>query len=167
MTISFQSLGLSDTRIEQLEKLGFTSPTEIQAQAIPQLLAGRDVVGQSQTGTGKTAAFSLPMLEKLDFKVPAVQALILTPTRELAQQVAQAIKDFVGDRQLYVLTVCGGQSIERQIRSLERGVQIVVGTPGRVIDLLERKKMRFDQLRWAVLDESDEMLSNSVIIRPD
>ncbi len=163
MTISFQSLGLSDTRIEQLEKLGFTSPTEIQAQAIPQLLAGRDVVGQSQTGTGKTAAFSLPMLEKLDFKAPAVQALILTPTRELAQQVAQAIKDFVGDRQLYVLTVCGGQSIERQIRSLERGVQIVVGTPGRVIDLLERKKMRFDQLRWAVLDEADEMLSMGFI----
>jgi ATP-dependent RNA helicase DeaD len=163
MTISFKSLGLSDTRVKQLENLGFINPTNIQAQAIPLLLEGRDVVGQSQTGTGKTAAYSLPILDAIDGRNSAVQALILTPTRELAQQVAEAIKDFTGDRRLFVLTVYGGQSIERQIRSLERGVQIVVGTPGRIIDLLDRKKLVLDQLRFVVLDEADEMLSMGFI----
>lgn len=163
MTISFKSLGLSDTRLNQLDKLGFVNPTNIQAQAIPLLLEGRDIVAQSQTGTGKTAAYSLPLLDEIDTQNRAVQALILAPTRELAQQVAAAIKDFSGDRKLYILTVCGGQSIERQIRSLERGVQIVVGTPGRVIDLLERQKLRLDELKWAVLDEADEMLSMGFI----
>ena len=164
MTISFQSLGLSEERVAKLEMLGFVNPTSIQAEAIPQLLEGRDVVGQSQTGTGKTAAYSLPILEKLDLDNRAVQALILTPTRELAQQVAEAIKDFTsGERKLFVLTVYGGQSIERQIRSLERGVQIVVGTPGRIIDLLERQKLHLEELRWAVLDEADEMLSMGFI----
>jgi ATP-dependent RNA helicase DeaD len=163
MTISFQSLGLSDARVQQLENLGFVNPTHIQAQAIPLLLEGRDVVGQSQTGTGKTAAYSLPILDKIDSQNSAVQALILAPTRELAQQVAEAIKDFNSDRRLYILTVYGGQSIERQMRSLERGVQIVVGTPGRVIDLLDRKKLILNQLRFVVLDESDEMLSMGFI----
>jgi ATP-dependent RNA helicase DeaD len=163
MTISFQSLGLSDARVSQLETLGFANPTHIQAQAIPLLLAGNDLVGQSQTGTGKTAAFSLPILDRVDLQNRSVQALILTPTRELAQQVAEAMKEFSGERRLFILTVCGGQSIERQIRSLEKGVQIVVGTPGRVIDLLERKKLNLGQLRWAVLDEADEMLSMGFI----
>jgi len=163
MTISFQSLGLSETRVNLLEAMGFVSPTNIQEQAIPLLLAGRDVVGQSQTGTGKTAAYSLPMLEQINTKDPKVQALILAPTRELAQQVAEAIKEFSGDRHLYILTICGGQSIERQIRSLEKGVQIVVGTPGRVIDLLDRKKLNLENLDWVVLDEADEMLSMGFI----
>ncbi|MFW6263896.1 MAG: DEAD/DEAH box helicase [Cyanobacteriota bacterium] len=163
MTISFKSLGLSDARSEQLETLGFTEPTDIQTQAIPELLNGRDVVGQSQTGTGKTAAFSLPMLEKIDVCDRNVQALILTPTRELAQQVAQAVQEFSDDRKLYILTVCGGQSIERQIRSLRRGVQVVVGTPGRVLDLLDRKDLKLDSLRFVVLDEADEMLSMGFI----
>ncbi|NJP20596.1 MAG: DEAD/DEAH box helicase [Hydrococcus sp. CRU_1_1] len=163
MTNSFQSLGLSDIRVQQIERLGFSTPTNIQTQAIPLILEGRDVVGQSQTGTGKTAAYSLPILDRIDTQNSAVQALILTPTRELAQQVAEAIKEFAGDRRLYVLNVYGGQSIERQIRSLERGVQIVVGTPGRVIDLLDRKKLILDQLRFAVLDEADEMLSMGFI----
>lgn len=163
MTNTFQSLGLSDICVEQLEHLGFTSPTNIQEQAIPQILAGRDIVGQSQTGTGKTAAFSLPILDRIDQNKGAVQALILTPTRELAMQVAEAIKDFAENRRIYVLTVYGGQSIDRQIRSLQKGVHIVVGTPGRVIDLLERKQLQFDHLRWAVLDEADEMLSMGFI----
>ncbi|MCW6037005.1 DEAD/DEAH box helicase [Spirulina subsalsa FACHB-351] len=163
MTISFKSLGLSDVRVEHLEAMGFSEPTEIQTQAIPQLLAGRDVVGQSQTGTGKTAAYSLPILEQIDLQGSEVQALILTPTRELAQQVAQAIEDFWVNRKLRVLTVCGGQSIERQIRSLRRGVHIVVGTPGRVIDLLDRNELNLDQLQWVVLDEADEMLSMGFI----
>lgn len=163
MTISFDNLGLSEGRVNQLATLGFEQPTEIQAKAIPLILEGHDILGQSQTGTGKTAAYSLPILEQIDTKNPNVQALILTPTRELAQQVAEALKDFSIERRLYILTVYGGQSIERQIRSLERGVQIVVGTPGRVIDLLERKKLHLDALRWAVLDEADEMLSMGFI----
>jgi ATP-dependent RNA helicase DeaD len=142
MTITFQSLGLSDACVQQLETLGFTAPTSIQEEAIPQLLAGRDIFGQSQTGTGKTAAFSLPILDRIDPDNMNVQALILTPTRELAQQVAEAIKDFTGNRRLYVLTVYGGQSIDRQIRSLQKGVQIVVGTPGRIIDLMDRKNVK-------------------------
>ncbi|HEY9670848.1 MAG TPA: DEAD/DEAH box helicase [Waterburya sp.] len=163
MTLSFQSLGLSEARVNQLEKLGFTAPTTIQIQAIPELLSGRDVVGQSQTGTGKTAAFSLPMLERIDLDKRVVQALILTPTRELASQVADAIRNFSGTRRLSVLTVCGGQSIERQIKSLERGAQIIVGTPGRVIDLLDRGDLKLDQVSWLVLDEADEMLSMGFI----
>lgn len=163
MTLSFQSLGLSEAGANQLEKLGFTEPTAIQVQAIPQLLAGRDVVGQSQTGTGKTAAFSLPMLERLDYEIRGVQALILTPTRELASQVADAIGNFSSNRRLNILTVCGGQSMERQIRELRRGVQVVVGTPGRVIDLLDRGDLKLDQVSWVVLDEADEMLSMGFI----
>ncbi|KAM3101012.1 DEAD/DEAH box helicase [Phormidesmis sp. 146-12] len=163
MTLSFQSLGLSETRIRQLEELGFTAPTAIQAQAIPHLMSGRDVVGQAQTGTGKTAAFSLPILERLDAKNPAVQALILTPTRELAMQVCQAIKTFVDDRRVKVVTIYGGQSIDQQISQLRRGAQIVVGTPGRVIDLLGRGDLKLDQLGWMVLDEADEMLNMGFI----
>ncbi|MEW6491785.1 MAG: DEAD/DEAH box helicase [Cyanobacteriota bacterium] len=163
MTLSFQSLGLSADRAHQLEKLGFTAPTAIQSQAIPELLNGRDVVGQSQTGTGKTAAFSLPILERIDVENRAVQALILTPTRELASQVANAIRDFSNTRRLSILTVYGGQSIDRQIKSLQRGSQIVVGTPGRVIDLLDRGNLKLDQVAWVVLDEADEMLSMGFI----
>src|SRR4028119_2057841 len=163
MTLSFQSLGLSEAGVLQLEKLGFTTPTTIQIQAIPELLAGRDVVGQSQTGTGKTAAFSLPMLERLDLETRGVQALILTPTRELASQVADAIGTFSSNRRLNILTVCGGQSMERQIRELRRGVQVVVGTPGRIIDLLDRGDLKLDQISWVVLDEADEMLSMGFI----
>jgi ATP-dependent RNA helicase DeaD len=163
MTLSFKSLGLSEARVQHLENLGFTTPTPIQEQAIPELLAGRDVVGQSQTGTGKTAAFSLPILDLIDLENRSVQALILTPTRELASQVANAIRDFSSNRRLNILTVYGGQSMDRQIRSLQRGVHLVVGTPGRVIDLLNRGDLKLDKVRWAVLDEADEMLSMGFI----
>lgn len=163
MTVSFNSLGLSEARVRHLEGLGFTEPTAIQEQAIPQLLAGLDVVGQAQTGTGKTAAFSLPIIEKIDTNLAAVQALILTPTRELAQQVMQAIKDFSADRRVRVLTVYGGQSIERQVERIERGAQIVVGTPGRILDLLNRGSLKLEKVKWFVLDEADEMLSMGFI----
>jgi ATP-dependent RNA helicase DeaD len=165
MTVSFSSLGLSDRLVTTLEGLGITEPTNIQEQAIPQLLAGRDVVGQSQTGTGKTAAFSLPIIEKLDWQKPVVQALILTPTRELAMQVSQAMKSFVGgnERRSPILTVYGGQSIDMQIRRLESGVAAVVGTPGRVIDLIDRGHLRLGNVDWLVLDEADEMLSMGFI----
>ena len=158
MNFSFENLGLSEARVSQLEKLGFTTPTSIQSQAIPELLAGRDVVGQSQTGTGKTAAFSLPMLEQIDINQKAVQALILAPTRELAVQVSVAINTFIGDQGLRVLAIYGGQAIDRQILQLKRGVHIVVGTPGRVLDLLDRGNLKLDQIKWLVLDEADEML---------
>lgn len=163
MDLTFASLGLSDARVSQLEKLGFTAPTAIQAQAIPELLAGRDVVGQAQTGTGKTAAFSLPILDNIDTTKSVIQALILTPTRELALQVCNAMRDLSGDRRIGILSVYGGSAIDRQIRSLQRGTQIVVGTPGRVIDLLERGNLKLDQLSWLVLDEADEMLSMGFI----
>ncbi len=163
MTLSFQELGISQERVEQLEKIGFTEPTNIQVQAIPQLLAGRDVVGQSQTGTGKTAAFSLPILERLDINQKAVQAIVLTPTRELAMQVHDAIAQFIGNEGLRVLAIYGGQSIDRQMLQLKRGVHMVVGTPGRVIDLLDRGCLKLDQVKWFVLDEADEMLSMGFI----
>jgi ATP-dependent RNA helicase DeaD len=163
MTVTFKELGLSEACVAQLESLGFSEPTQIQQEAIPSLLQGSDIFGQSQTGTGKTAAFSLPALELIEAKNKAVQVLILTPTRELAQQVGEAIKDFIGDRRIYVCNVYGGQSMERQISELQRGAQVVVGTPGRVIDLLERRKLHLDQLKVAVLDEADEMLSMGFI----
>lgn len=163
MNLSFESLGLSETRTQQLEKLGFTAPTSIQAQAIPQLLAGHDMVGQSQTGTGKTAAFSLPILDQIDTNQKAVQALILTPTRELAVQVTAAISSFVGNQDIRVLAIYGGQSIDRQMLQLKRGVHVVVGTPGRVIDLLNRGNLVLNQVKWMVLDEADEMLSMGFI----
>jgi ATP-dependent RNA helicase DeaD len=163
MTISFKSLGLSEARVHHLEKLGFTQPTAIQAQGIPHLLSGRDVVGQAQTGTGKTAAFSLPILEQIDVGNRAVQALVLTPTRELAVQVCQSIKGLNDDRRLQVLAVYGGQAIDRQISRLQKGVHMVVGTPGRILDLLSRGDLSLSKLNWLVLDEADEMLNMGFI----
>ncbi|MBM0742387.1 DEAD/DEAH box helicase [Phormidium sp. CLA17] len=163
MTLSFSSLGLSDARVRFLESMGFTAPTSIQAEAIPHLLAGRDVVGQAQTGTGKTAAFSLPILEQIDVMSPVVQALVLTPTRELAMQVCQAIRDFNDDRRLKIVSIYGGQAIEPQISRLQRGAQMVVGTPGRVLDLLSRGDLKLNNVQWLVLDEADEMLNMGFI----
>lgn len=163
MTTSFASLGLSESLVQQLENIGFVTPTKIQTLAIPELITGRDVVGQSQTGTGKTAAYSLPLLQRIDHSKKHVQALVLTPTRELAQQVAESLKDLIGRERIYIQTVYGGQSIERQIRFLEKGVHIVVGTPGRIIDLLQRGNLNLEHLTTAVLDEADEMLSMGFI----
>jgi len=172
MNLLFEGLGLSEELVLHLETLGFTEPTPIQVQAIPHLLAGRDVVGQAQTGTGKTAAFSLPILERMDIDLLAVQALVLTPTRELAMQVTEAIRDLSGissdgpvkiGRSLQVLTVYGGQSIDRQMQRLKRGVHIVVGTPGRILDMLSRGSLKLDKVKWLVLDEADEMLSMGFI----
>lgn len=163
MTTSFGELGLSAKRLQVLEELGYTEPTDIQIETIPLLLEGRDVIGQAQTGTGKTAAFSLPILETLDGSSPAVQAMVLTPTRELALQVCQSMCSLKGNDRCYVMPIYGGQSIDRQIQRLERGCQVVVGTPGRVLDLLKRGALKLDQLRWLVLDEADEMLNMGFI----
>ncbi|MEM9265909.1 MAG: DEAD/DEAH box helicase [Cyanobacteria bacterium P01_F01_bin.13] len=163
MTLSFADLGLSEPQAQHLDELGFKEPTPIQAQAIPHMLAGHDVVGLAQTGTGKTAAFSLPILEQVNVNKRAVQALVLTPTRELAMQVCQAVQGLKYNSQLRVLPVYGGQSIERQLSQLRRGVHMVVGTPGRVLDLLNRGALNFEQLSWLVLDEADEMLNMGFI----
>lgn len=163
MTLSFADLGLSDPQAQHLDDLGFKEPTPIQAQAIPHMLAGHDVVGLAQTGTGKTAAFSLPILEQINVNKRAVQALVLTPTRELAMQVCQAVQGLKCHSQMHVLAVYGGQSIERQLSQLRRGVHMVVGTPGRVLDLLNRGALKFEQLSWLVLDEADEMLNMGFI----
>lgn len=163
MTHSFSQLGLSPHRVECLEALDFKKPTPIQAQTIPLLLEGKDMVGQAQTGTGKTAAFALPILERVDPQSDAIQALILTPTRELAVQVRQAIHSFKSDRNLRVLAIYGGQAIDRQIAQLRRGVQVVVGTPGRMLDLLSRGELSLAQVQWFVLDEADEMLNMGFI----
>ena len=159
MELSFAQLNLSEACLKQLEEIGFEQPTPIQIQAIPPLLAGEDVIGQAQTGTGKTAAFGLPVLDKVDSSSRDVQALILTPTRELAQQVNQALRQLNPDRHLWILAAYGGQSLDRQIQRLQKGVQIVVGTPGRVLDLIERGCLKLDGVKQVVLDEADEMLS--------
>ncbi len=156
----FKKLGLSDKTIQVLEKKGFTEPTAIQAKVIPLLLEGKkDIVGQSQTGTGKTAGFALPIIEKIKGHSSTVQAIILTPTRELALQVAKEINSLKGDKNIKVLPVYGGAPIGPQRQKLREGIDIVVGTPGRVMDLQRRKSLRLDNIKYAVLDEADEMLN--------
>ncbi len=157
--MSFENLGLSEATLMAVREKGFSHPTDIQREVIPLLLSGeRDVIGQSQTGTGKTAAFALPIIEAVDPREKSVQAIILTPTRELAMQVADEIKSLRGRKRVYVYAVYGGQPIGPQIRALERGVHVVVGTPGRVLDHIRRGTMDLSSVRFFVLDEADRML---------
>jgi ATP-dependent RNA helicase DeaD len=160
---SFEDLPLSMEVLKSIKDLGFDTLFPIQAQAIKPLLEGKDVIGQAQTGTGKTAAFGVPMVERLDPQVRKVQGLILAPTRELAVQVARNMSLFAKYAKLKVLAVYGGASIERQIRELQSGAQIVVGTPGRVIDLIERRVLNLAQVKVVVLDEADRMLDMGFI----
>lgn len=156
---SFAQLDLSAPLLEALAEVGYETPSPIQAACIPHLLAGRDLLGEAQTGTGKTAAFALPLLDRLDLSVKNPQVLVLTPTRELAIQVAEAFQRYA--RRLpgfTVLPIYGGQSMVVQLRQLSRGAHVVVGTPGRVMDHMERKSLNLDGLRTLVLDEGDEML---------
>ncbi|MBI5598980.1 MAG: DEAD/DEAH box helicase, partial [Deltaproteobacteria bacterium] len=138
--------------------MGFEVPTPIQEKTIPALLTGRDVIGQAQTGTGKTAAFGIPIVERVDRAGHGVQALILAPTRELAIQAAEEMNKLGKFKRLHALPVYGGTSIERQIKALAKGVHIVVGTPGRVLDHIERKTLSLKGVKVVVLDEADEML---------
>src|SRR5580693_131985 len=155
----FTELGLSPEILKAVDKMGFEEAAPIQAAVIPAILAGRDVVGQSSTGSGKTAAFAIPAIEKVDPQVRAVQVLILCPTRELAVQVAEeAAKLSLFKRGVQAVPIYGGQSYERQFRALAAGVQIVIGTPGRVMDHMERGTLKLDGLRLVVLDEADRML---------
>ncbi|MDE2121921.1 MAG: DEAD/DEAH box helicase, partial [Betaproteobacteria bacterium] len=155
----FADLGLPAPLLQSLRDVGYETPSPIQAATIPPLLEGRDVLGQAQTGTGKTAAFALPILARVDVSSRDTQALVLAPTRELAIQVAEALSRYASHLPgFHVLPVYGGQSYTPQLAALRRGVHVVVGTPGRVIDHLERGTLKLDGLRQLVLDEADEML---------
>ena len=158
-TPAFDQFGLNAELVQTAAELGFTAPTPIQQAVIPPIVAGRDVIGQAQTGTGKTAAYGLPLLHRLDRQHRGVQALVLAPTRELAIQVAAALEQYgrgVGAR---VLALYGGQSYQQQLRSLRERVEVVVGTPGRLLDLMEQGNLDLGGVRTVVLDEADEMLS--------
>ena len=161
---TFASLGLSAPLLDTLAQLGYEAPTPIQARTIPALLAGRDLIGQAQTGTGKTAAFALPLLQQLDLKSKATQALVLTPTRELAMQVSEAMHSYAKKLEgVTVLPVYGGAPIFGQMKHLQRGAHVVVGTPGRLIDHLDRGTLDLAKVRMVVLDEADEMLKMGFI----
>jgi ATP-dependent RNA helicase DeaD len=163
MTSAFSDFGLLPELEQAVADLGYLEPTSIQISIIPLMLANKDVIGQAQTGTGKTAAFALPILQSLVPGQKNVQALVLTPTRELALQVSQAIQDYGRHLNVRVLAVYGGQSYSRQIGPLKRGVDIVVGTPGRLIDLIDQEVLNLSAVRTTVLDEADEMLSMGFI----
>jgi ATP-dependent RNA helicase DeaD len=155
---TFADLGLSESTLEALEDVGYEKPSPIQEQAIPPMLEGRDVIGQAQTGSGKTAAFGLPIIEYIDPTEPEVQALVLTPTRELCIQVTQAIRAYAQRKGADVVAVFGGAPIRTQQAQLKAGGHIVVGTVGRVLDLISRHSLVLDSCRFVVLDEADEML---------
>ena len=158
-TLRFSDLGLPQAILDVLTSVGYETPSPIQAETIPHLLAGRDVLGQAQTGTGKTAAFALPLLAKINVHEKKPQALILAPTRELAIQVAEALQKYASKIPgFHVLPIYGGQAYGPQLAALRRGVHVVVGTPGRVIDHLEKGSLKLDEIKHLVLDEADEML---------
>ncbi len=157
--VTFKELNLPEPILQALEKVGYEKPSPIQAESIPLLLDGHDLLGQAQTGTGKTAAFALPMLANIDPQENVPQLLVLAPTRELAIQVAEAFQVYASfSKKIRVLPIYGGQSYDNQIRQLKRGVQVVVGTPGRVIDHIKRGTLKLQDLKFLVLDEADEML---------
>ena len=155
----FRKLGLSDKTLKALSKKGYETPTPIQALTIPALLNGeKDIIGQAQTGTGKTAAFSLPILERFESS-KSIQAIVLAPTRELALQVAEEMNSLASGKKIRITPVYGGQSIEFQIKQLKKGTDIIVGTPGRVMDLMDRKLIKLDNLKYFILDEADQILN--------
>jgi len=158
MAHAFAALGLGEPALRAVAELGYAQPTPIQEQTIPALVAGRDIIAQAPTGTGKTAAFGLPIVHRLDENELRPQALVVTPTRELAIQVAEALYAFGKYREMATVAIYGGQPYERQLRALRRGVQVVVGTPGRLQDLLDRGALDLAGIRTVVLDEADEML---------
>ena len=158
--VRFEELGIGPEIMRAVKKMGFEEASPIQAKAIPVMMSGRDLIGQAQTGTGKTAAFGIPLLEKIDPKNKKLQAIVLCPTRELAIQVAEEIRHLAWYMHgIKVLPIYGGQEIVKQIRSLKGGIQLIIGTPGRVMDHMRRKTIRMEHLHTVVLDEADEMLN--------
>jgi ATP-dependent RNA helicase DeaD len=163
MTYAFNDFALLPQLVQTIADIGYAAPTPIQSIVIPAMLAGQDVIGQSQTGSGKTAAFSLPILNNLQTGQRHVQSLVVTPTRELAIQVADAFSTYGRQTGVRVLAVYGGQPYERQISRLKKGVEVVVGTPGRLLDLIRKNVLKLDRVATVVLDEADEMLSMGFI----
>ena len=160
---AFTDLGIAPEVLSVLEGLGYEEPTPIQVRAIPLLLGGRDVIGRAATGTGKTAAFAIPLVQRVDTSAHSIQALVMAPTRELAVQVAEATHKYGARRGVRVLAVYGGQDISRQLRELRRGVHVVVGTPGRLLDHIRRGSLDLSGTGYVVLDEADEMLDMGFI----
>ncbi len=160
----FGEVEVPPTIARSLERMGFTTPTEVQARAIPPLRRGEDLIGQAQTGTGKTAAFGIPIVEKIDPSSVHVQALVLTPTRELCVQVTEEIARIGQFRGVQTVAIYGGSSMDRQVEALKRGAQVVVGTPGRVLDLVRRGELRLDRVNTVILDEADRMLDMGFIV---
>ena len=155
----FSELGLSPALLRAIDRLGYEKAAPIQSEAIPMIMAGNDVIGQSQTGSGKTAAFGIPAVELVEAELRAVQVIVLCPTRELAVQVAEEIFRLSAFKSgIHSVPIYGGQSYDRQIRALQQGAQIVVGTPGRILDHLDRGTLKLDRVKMVVLDEADEML---------
>src|SRR5580765_5308622 len=155
----FADLGLSPEILKAVSKMGFEEASPIQSATIPKLLAGADIVGESQTGSGKTAAFAIPAIERVDAALRTPQVLILCPTRELTVQVAEEVAKLAFfKRGVRELPIYGGQSYDRQYRGLQAGSQIIIGTPGRIMDHLERGSLKLDEIRMVVLDEADRML---------
>ena len=164
MTTTFQDLGISDRIIQTLLLKGYEKPTPIQIQTIPLFLSGDcNIIGQAQTGSGKTAAFGIPIIQNITEKTGHIQAIVLTPTRELAIQVCDEMTSFGGIRDLNIIPVFGGQPIPIQLKALSRGADVIVGTPGRVIDLIDRKRLDLSHISYFVLDEADEMLNMGFI----
>ena len=161
--ITFKDLGLSKDVLKGIEMMGYVSPSPIQEKSIPVLLEGKDIIGQAQTGTGKTLAFGSVLLSTIEKNNKQVQALILSPTRELALQIHEELKRIGKYTDLSIVSVFGGSEIDKQIKNLKRGADIVVGTPGRVQDLMRRKVLKIDHIQWMVLDEADEMLNMGFI----
>lgn len=161
----FHNLGLSPASLAAIEHVNYVTPSPIQAAFIPKAVTGQDCIGQARTGTGKTCAFVLPILERIDADNPHVQALVLTPTRELSEQVAAECRRLSYTRPVQTVCCVGGKQIRRQIEALKQGAQVVIGTPGRVLDLMSRKLLSFDRIRVVVLDEADRMLD--IGFRPD
>jgi ATP-dependent RNA helicase DeaD len=159
----FSDLNLSPTTLKSIKRMGFEEATPIQAGTIPVSLEGKDVIGQAQTGTGKTTAFGIPMIEKIDVKNPNVQGLIIAPTRELAIQVSEELYKVGSDKRVRVLSVYGGQDIQRQIRAMKKNPHIIVGTPGRLLDHINRRTLKLQNVQTLVLDEADEMLNMGFI----
>jgi ATP-dependent RNA helicase DeaD len=160
----FGEIEVPATIARAIEQMGFVTPTEVQARAIPPLRLGEDLIGQAQTGTGKTAAFGIPIIEKIDPASAHVQALVLTPTRELCVQVTEEINRLGQFRGVQAVAIYGGASMDRQISSLHGGVPIVVGTPGRVLDLIRRGELKLDRVNTVILDEADRMLDMGFIV---
>ena len=153
----FSALGLSEEMLAAVQAKGFETPTSIQRLTIPRLLSGEnDIIAQSQTGTGKTAAFGLPILQQIEPSKEGVQSIILVPTRELAVQAAEELLSYNRERRLSITAIYGGAAMSEQLRRLSRGVDIVVGTPGRVLDHIRRGTLKLDKVRFLVLDEADE-----------